>query len=37
LTVDGRLRHAEATRYLFALPIVALGWKERWRWIKGWR
>jgi len=37
LTVDGKLRQSEATPYLYTLPIVALAWKERWHWLKGWR
>jgi hypothetical protein len=37
LTVDGRLRQVDVTHHLFALPIVALAWKERWHWLKGWR
>ena len=37
LTVDGKLQRVEATHHLFALPIMALGWKERWHSLKGWR
>jgi hypothetical protein len=37
LTVDGKMQLTEVSHHFFALPIVALAWKERWHWIKGWR
>ena len=37
LTVDGKLRQAEATHHVFALSTVALTWQEWWSWMKGWR
>jgi hypothetical protein len=37
LTVDGQVQRTEVSHHLFALPIVALAWKERYHWIKGWR
>ena len=37
LAVDGKMQLTEVSHHLFALPIVALGWRERYHWIKGWR
>ena len=37
---SGRIPKAQLTEvshHLFALPIVALAWRERYHWIKGWR
>ena len=37
LTVDGKVQLTDVSHHLFALPIVALAWRERYHWIKGWR
>ena len=37
LTVDGKVQLTDVSHHLFALPIVALAWRERDHWIKGWR
>jgi hypothetical protein len=37
LTVDGKVLLTEVSDHLFALPIVALAWRERYHWVKGWR
>ena len=37
LTVDGQVLLTEVSDHLFALPIVALAWRERYHWIKGWQ
>ena len=36
LTVDGKVQLSDVSHHLFALPIVALAWRERYHWIKGW-
>jgi hypothetical protein len=37
LTIDGQVALREVSHHHFALPIVALAWRERYGWIKGWR
>ena len=37
LTVNGEIQQTDATHHVFALSTVALAWKERWHWMKGWR
>jgi hypothetical protein len=34
--VDGKLRASDATHHTWALPIIALAWKERPQWLQGW-
>jgi hypothetical protein len=36
LVVDGKLRASDATHHTWALPIIALAWKERPQWLQGW-
>jgi hypothetical protein len=36
-TVDGQAQLTEVSHHFFAVPIVALAWRERYHWVKGWR
>jgi hypothetical protein len=35
LVIDGKLRESDASHQTWALPIVALGWKDRMQWLQG--